>query len=175
MHQIRRLTSEEEVYFRKSELGKKARNLGPLSKIGPSSHLYIGYCDVDIRLRKIHLGDGEYIWDGPNLPVAKKGKEFKLEYSYDIAYSNTFNTARDFGIEIIEEPHYPVHEHLIYFESRYENVILKSLKYVDDVYSEWSRKRSFFSNFFGSIYMEYDSAQAVHMRATIKDLFKSIR
>ena len=47
-YQIRRLSTEEEIYLRHGEFKSRIKELGPLSILGPSIHPYIEFYNVKL-------------------------------------------------------------------------------------------------------------------------------
>lgn len=170
IYQIRPLSSKEEEYLRRPNSGVNVQGFGRLSKMGPSNHHDIIHEEVEIKLRKIHLGHGQYFWDGPNSPLAKVGVNFEFKYSAEYAYTEVFNVAREIGIAIIDRSIYPLHKDIVYFESMHWERIMTSLKLADSLYSVWNESRSLLSHIFGALYMDYSSKEAIHLRSKIREI-----
>jgi|Laugresbdmm110sd_1035091.scaffolds.fasta_scaffold60179_2 hypothetical protein len=173
--QIRKLSSEEESYLRQSEFGNRVKGHGPLSILGPSYNPYINSYNVKIDLRRVHLGDGQYIDEAIGWRKAPTGAIINFKYSARDAYLHVFKHLEALGINFITERGYADPEDLLYFETIYFDVVLKGLKYTDEIYLNWYMNRSFLSRVFDDPYFSFQSPESISIFNYLKSLLLGVK
>jgi hypothetical protein len=174
-YQIRRLSTEEEVYLRQGEYKSRIKGFGPLSVLGPSYNPYIECYNVKIDLRRVDLGGGQYIDEAMGWRKAPTGTVLKFKYSASEAYLHVFKHLESFCIRFVAERGYAEPEYLLYVETIYFDVVVKGLKYADETYFRWDKNRSLISKMFGASYFLFDSPESNSIRDYIKSLIDNLK
>lgn len=163
----RPLTPEEDNKFRKSDLGRKAASLGPMAIMGPADHPYIKDLNIEIKLHKVHLGGGQFIYDGPSIPPATEGRTIPVVWTIDSAYGYLLAGANSLDIQVLYDPIFPQHHNPLYFERIYVDAFIESFNYADWALGEWFKNRSFLGRWFGDMVPEKDSNEAKAIRRNV--------
>jgi hypothetical protein len=173
----RPLTDEEEVYFRKSDLGRQTILLGRITIMGPANQFNIMYLDTGVKARKVHLGEGQYIYDMPSPPPATGGKKVQSlsKIGFDLAYHYLLAEAKNLNIPVIYTAHYPIYLSTFYFQSVFADAFLESLSYADRALHAWYNEKPFLARWFGSPQPTYDSSGARAIREKVGNILANVK
>ena len=147
----RPLTSEEQLHFQQTAIGKQTVRLGPLAIVGHADHPDVEHLKIKLMIRRVYLGDGQYLDDA--IPATRsaggrsvpKGRSINIVYSTESSFNYLQNEAEKLAIPIISsEGGLP----LYYFQSIYLDAVLRCLSHADLALSNWAKDRSFLSRWF---------------------------
>lgn len=169
----RPLTQAEERHFLKNE-GKAIRFSGPLSIMGPSDHSFVEstiHSDTT-RSMKVDLGYGQYIYETVGCGKAEGGTTIPIEWGIDSAVYYVLFVAKELGIPYFVSSEY---KGLVYFQRKYEKLIINCVSYVDRKLSSYEKQRSIFSRWFGPICItDWNSAQGATIRAEVRRMLTKL-
>lgn len=171
----RPLTPEEEEHFRKSDLGRQTISLGRISIMGPADHIDIKNLNIEIKLYKVHLGGGQYIYDGPSRPPATGGKKVPVVWGADSAYGYLLAEAKNLNIPVIYTPHYPQYQFPLYFQSAYADAFLESFSYADRALGAWYNERPFLARWFGDMQPDLSSKEAKAIGEKVRNILVKVK
>lgn len=171
----RPLTHEEEDHFRKSDLGRQTISLGRISIMGPADHTYIKNLDIEVKSYKVHLGGGQYIYDGPSRPAATGGKKVPVVWGVDPPYSYLLAEAKNLNIPVFYTPNYPQYHSPLYFQSIYADVFLESFSYADRALGAWYNERFFLARWFGGMQPEKNSNEARAISDKVRNILAKVK
>jgi hypothetical protein len=167
---IRPLTLEEEKYFRKSDLGRQSITLGRLSIMGSADHTDITNLNIEVKLYKVNLGEGQYIYDWPSRPKATGGRKVSVLWGADSPYCYLPAEAKNLNIPVFYTPHYPQYLFPLYFQSVYADAFIESFSYADRALSTWHNERTFLARWFGGMQQEQNSKLARSISEKVRNI-----
>ncbi len=171
----RPLTYEEEEHFRKSDLGRQTMSLGRISVMGPADHTHIKSLNIEVKLYKVHLGGGQYIYDGPSRPAATGGKKVPVVWGADSPYSYLLAETKNLNIPVFYTPHYPQYQCPLYFQSVYADAFLESFSYADRALNTWYNERPFLARWFGGMQPEQNSKEAKAISEQVRNILAKVK
>ena len=160
---FRPLDKNEELYLRNKKFMAVARTLGPLSVVGPEDHTWIAFYRVELQSRRIYVGEGQYIDESFGSSKAQGGQKVAVLWGTETCFSYIFNAAEELGISVIYDTNASLH----YFETSHQDALIKAFTYADRALWNWSQSRSIFSKCFGAVYPDFNSKEALAIRAGI--------
>ncbi|MBU3588412.1 hypothetical protein ICN30_11255 [Polynucleobacter sp. 31A-FELB] len=162
----RPFTHEELIHLRQ---GKKHEIFfsDSLALIGRADHLYVRCLNVDVKLRRVHLGHGQYI-DDATWREATGGKKISVTWSIDSIYGYLFCEAAQLNINVCNDPRWPSSRDIFLFDKSYIDQFIEALIVTDNALCKRHESRSLLSRWFDANDPNHDSKEAAVIRETIR-------
>ncbi len=164
---VRPLTTEEVAHISKTEFGKRLLLLDQISIMGRDDSYHLINLDVKKTLRRVHVGDGQYIDDVSGGGKAIGGKKIPILWSSDSHLGYLFQEAKKLNIPIFTQPY---DHNIIYFESMYADAFLEIFAYIDRTLRDWYLKRPALVRWFGDSRPDFDSKEGKVIQSNTRNI-----
>ncbi len=168
----RNIAGNEELLLEKSEFWGQLKEMRPLAIIGRADHPYIEFLNEPSELRKVWLGDGQYIYDGPPAKRAPQGKTIEIEWSSSTAYVYATNIAQELGIRFFQESSYPYDKTPLYCGVSDSIRFLDAISAADRGLKDWYENRFFLIRWLGPMCPEWKSLESKVIQQSVRSAFK---